>query len=85
MMKSWQANMERVAAETAMTLATVSLQLKSAVHDSYAHLHPNNYLAFLLSEDLQKNKPHLQDLFFHLVPLREIYVTTACTHSHTSS
>lgn len=71
--------MERVAAETAGTLATVSLQLKNMyVYDSYVHLNPNNYLII-------KEKPHLQDLFFHLVPLGEIYVTTACTHSHTSS
>lgn len=69
-MKSWHANMER---ETAVTLATVSLQLKNAVYDSYAHLNQNNYLI------IKKKKPHLQDLFFHLVPLGEIYVTTACT------
>lgn len=44
-MKSWHANMERVAAETAGTLATVSLQLKNMyVYDSYVHLNPNNYL-----------------------------------------
>lgn len=45
--------MERVAAETAGPLATVSLQLKNMyVYDSYVHLNPNNYLII-------KKKPHL--------------------------
>lgn len=60
-MKSWHVNMER---ETAVTFATVSLQLKNAVYDSYAHLNPNNYLI------IKKKKASFTGFVFPSCPSR---------------